>query len=139
MVNSINLTDGQLEILHGKLCPYCKHKTQYVDSKIIYGKSYGMIYYCKPCSAWVGVHKDTDKSKGRLANSELRELKKEAHFYFDKIWKEYKILNRKESYKWLSSMLSLPCEYTHIGFFAEKYCEKTILVCKKLLKYNNKL
>ena len=31
-----------------------------------------MIYICKPCDAYVGVHKGTDKALGRLANKELR-------------------------------------------------------------------
>ena len=32
------------EILSGKICPYCGKPTEYVDSSIIYGRSYGMIY-----------------------------------------------------------------------------------------------
>ena len=37
-----------------------------------YGVDYGMIYYCPQCGAYVGVHKGTDRAKGRLANAELR-------------------------------------------------------------------
>lgn len=74
-------------MIQGKICPYCKNYSEYVDSKMLYSRSYGMIYYCKECSAWCGVHKGTDNSLGRLANSCLRELKKHAHELFDKLWK----------------------------------------------------
>lgn len=33
-------------ILSGKICPYCGNRTEYVDSSVIYGRSYGMIYLC---------------------------------------------------------------------------------------------
>ena len=42
-------------------CDYCGRETEYVDSKVIYGKSYGKIYLCRNCMAYVGVHKGTDK------------------------------------------------------------------------------
>lgn len=75
------------DILNGKKCPYCDGMPVYVDSSLVYGRSYGMIYLCHPCNAWVGVHKGTNKPLGRLANAELREAKKAAHEAFDKIWK----------------------------------------------------
>lgn len=75
------------ELLTGKICPYCGRSTEYVDSSVIYGRSYGMIYLCRDCRAYVGVHKGTDQALGRLANAELREAKKEAHFYFDQVAK----------------------------------------------------
>jgi hypothetical protein len=39
------------------ICPYCNNLTAFVDSETIYGKSYGMVYYCKDCDAYVGTHK----------------------------------------------------------------------------------
>ncbi len=68
-------------------CDYCGRETEYVDSKVIYGKSYGKIYLCRNCMAYVGVHKGTDKPLGRLANAELRNWKKAAHAVFDPLWK----------------------------------------------------
>lgn len=64
-------------------CDYCGRRAEYVDSKVIYGKSYGMIYLCRNCMAYVGVHKGSDKPLGRLANAQLRHWKKEAHAAFD--------------------------------------------------------
>ena len=50
------------ELLTGKICPYCGKPTEFVDSSVIYGRSYGMIYLCRDCRAYVGVHKGTDLS-----------------------------------------------------------------------------
>lgn len=129
----IKLTDEQKEILKGRICPYCHIKTEYKNSFDIYGADYGMIYICPKCRAYVGVHKGTDKAKGRLANEYLRRCKIEAHLYFDQIYKRG-IMKRKEAYKWLSEQLGLPPEFTHIGMFNPETCAKVVDVSKKLLK-----
>ena len=137
-VQSLNLTDNQRMILKGKICPYCGKPTEYVDSSEIYGKSFGMIYLCRDCRAYVGVHKGTDESLGRLADSMLRDAKKEVHFYFDQIWKlGYK--SRKEAYFWLSKMLGIPTEYTHIGMFSEKTCKEVVYLSKQFLNDSRRL
>lgn len=117
---------------NGSQCPYCDGLTAYVDSKIVYGKSYGMIYLCRPCKAWVGVHKGTNISLGRLANQELREAKKEAHKYFNMIY-EMQIMTRSEAYEWLCAQLQIPREETHIGMFDVELCRQTIFSSKQLL------
>lgn len=127
-----SLTETQIAIFQGKICPYCNNKTEYVDSSIIYGISYGMIYLCKPCDAYCGVHKGTNKSLGRLANKKLRYWKKEAHKYFDVIWKE-KHEKRSELYKHLATHLDLPVEYCHIGMFSVNTCKKVIQWSKMIL------
>lgn len=124
------LNEIQIDILQGKICPYCKEKTQYVDSAIIYGKSYGMIYLCKPCDAYTGVHKGTDKALGRLANKELRYWKKQAHKYFDILWKEGDE-KRGDVYKRLAKELDIPIDYCHIGMFSIETCKKVIEWSKK--------
>ena len=50
-------------------CPYCGRQAEYVDSKVIYGRSYGMAYLCRNCDAYVGVHRGTDEPLGRLADA----------------------------------------------------------------------
>ena len=57
------------------MCPYCGERAVYTNSKEVYGRSYGMIYLCRPCDAYVGVHDGTAKPLGRLANAELRAAK----------------------------------------------------------------
>lgn len=96
------------------------------------GVDYGMIYYCPQCGAYVGVHKGTDRAKGRLANAELRRCKIEAHRYFDELYKRG-LMKRREAYKWLSDQLGLPPEYTHIGMFNPETCAKVVDVSKKYL------
>lgn len=122
----------ETDILKGKKCPYCGGDPEYVDSSAVYNHSYGMIYLCRPCNAWVGVHKGTDKALGRLANAELREAKKEAHAVFDRIWKE-RLKSRPLAYKWLSEKLGTPSQYTHIGMFDPKQCKQVVEICNNEL------
>ena len=128
----MELTEQQKLIYRGLLCPYCKNKSEFVDSKEVYGKSFGMIYLCRPCKSWVGTHENSSKALGRLANAELREAKKEAHLYFDKLWNRGQI-SRKKAYKMLSDHLKLPKEYTHIGMFNIDTCNKVVEWSKKKL------
>jgi hypothetical protein len=116
-------------VLNGTKCPYCGKATEYVDSACIYGRSYGMIYLCRPCDAYCGVHKGTDISLGRLANRELRELKKRVHAEFDILWapKPAGCFTRKQAYRWLADKMGLPIEETHIGMFSEELCRKAIV------------
>lgn len=113
-------------------CDYCGRRAEFVDSSIVYGRSYGMIYLCrcKPGYAFVGVHKGTDRPLGRLADAGLREWKKRAHAAFDPIWKEGRFRGRRNAaYAWLSEQMNLPVEKTHIGMFDEKQCEQVVQIC----------
>lgn len=143
--------DFDKDIAHAKKCPYCGEKPEYVDSAVIYGQSYGMIYLCKDCDAYVGVHHSTSRrALGRLANKELREAKKRAHFYFDQLWKRkiqqgikeqpsrkkgknyicWRGKCRTEAYKWLGKELGTPKKFTHIGMFDSKLCAEVERICK---------
>jgi hypothetical protein len=121
----------------GKTCPYCNQPTQYVDSKRVYTKSYGMIYLCEPCGAWVGVHKGTNTALGRLANRELRKWKKDAHKYFDPLWQKKmkqvysKTKARHKAYTWLAEQMGLSIKDTHIGMFDVEQCKQVIEICKR--------
>ena len=133
--------DFRDEIITAKECPYCGSIPELTDSSIVYGKSYGMIYLCDPCKAYVGVHKGTTNALGRLANKELREAKKEAHKYFDNLWKRAAKLKgrskqeaRPKAYRWLSIQLWLNLEHCHIGMFDIELCKRTIEVCKPYYK-----
>lgn len=111
-------------------CDYCGRKAEFVDSKIIYGKSYGMIYLCRNCMAYVGVHKGTAKPLGRLANAQLRYWKKRAHASFDPLWKYGRFKgSRNAAYAWLAKSLNLPVEETHIGMFDVGMCKRVIQIC----------
>lgn len=114
------------------ICNYCGKLAEYIDSKEIYGKSYGMIYICRPCDAYVGVHEGTTKPKGKLANLNLRRLRIRAHKEFDTIWKEGEYKGRRnDAYTWLANKMNLKKQDTHIGMFNENQCRKVISIMRK--------
>lgn len=125
-------------INEGAICPYCLKVTKCVDSSEIYGKraQYGWMYYCKPCGAYVGCHKGSKKALGRLADHPLREAKKEAHHYFDGLWKHKmnkgftKNEARTQAYDWLSCQMELKKEETHIGMFDVDQCKRVVEICR---------
>ena len=112
-------------------CPYCGKRAEFVDSAEIYhGKSYGMIYLCRQCDAYVGCHGNGDTPKGRLANAELRRWKIAAHAAFDPLWKYGKFKHRRNAaYAWLAGKMGLPQEKTHIGMFDVAECQRVIGIC----------
>lgn len=132
-----------IDINKGLICQYCNAPTEYVDSNEVYRKSYGMIYLCRGCAAWVGVHKGTSIALGRVANEELRYAKKEAHFWFDGLWKhkikggESKHSARSGAYKWLAKAMNVEPELCHIGMFTTEQCEEVVELCKKYYPQKN--
>lgn len=112
-------------------CPYCGRKAEYVDSKVVYGKSYGKIYLCRNCMAYVGVHRGTSKPLGRLANAELRYWKKQAHAAFDPLWQYGRFKgSRNVAYVWLSKQMGTPIDKTHIGMFDVWQCKQVVSICQ---------
>lgn len=133
------MTEDEKLICTGKLCPYCGKEPVLTDSAIIYGRSYGMIYLCKPCNAYVGVHRNSTIALGRLANADLRKHKKLAHEKFDALWKNGG-MSRSDAYSWLSKMLETEPDFTHIGMFNKEQCLDTFYISEakfELLLRNN--
>lgn len=120
---------NELGILNGRICKYCMAITDFVDSAEVYSRSYGMIYLCRPCNAYVGVHKNSNKAKGSVANHWCRELRKAAHQLFDDKWKSG-AMTRTQAYKWLSGKLNIPLNECHIGMFEPDKCREVIELCK---------
>lgn len=124
-------------------CPYCKRKTILTDSSEVYGgKSYGLIYICTKCKAYVGVHKGTTKPLGTPASKKLRTLRIQVHTYLDELWSHSpnskKSKNRKNTYKWLSEKMNIPKEKTHVGMFTESQCIEAIEILREeLISRNN--
>jgi hypothetical protein len=104
-------------------CPYCGNPARLEDSAIIYSRSYGMIWDCRPCDAYVGTHKGSKDHAplGRLADRELREWKKRAHAAFDPLWKSGRI-TRPEAYKHLQELMGMTADQAHIGKFDVAEC-----------------
>jgi len=139
MAAEIQITDSNRDaIMSGNLCPYCGASTKLIDSIRVYKtRSYGKVYICFSCDAWVGVHKGTTRALGRLANAELRLYKRMAHDALDPVWKAQvkagapQYAARNQTYKWLSEQMGLDVKYTHIGMMNAEQCKKVIELCKK--------
>ena len=116
------------------ICSYCGNDSRLVTGVNVYPHRpdlYNLhFWYCEPCAAWVGCHKNSDaKPLGRLANSSLRMAKSAAHRAFDTLWKNG-TMSRKEAYLWLSCKLGIKFSECHIGMFDEELCEKVVDICK---------
>lgn len=108
-------------------CPYCGNLAKLEDSVIIYGRSYGMIWDCRPCDAYVGTHKGSKDYAplGRLANSELRDWKKRSHAVFDKLWKSGQ-MSRAQAYQLMQELMGMTADEAHIGKFDVESCKKLV-------------
>jgi ribosomal protein L37AE/L43A len=143
VVNRCEMSDmnHNERVRNGEVCPYCGGTPVLIDSDRVYTRSYGMIWCCEPCGAWVGVHKGTTTPLGRLADQDLRDAKVEAHKYFDSMWRTAMRLRgwpkstaRTKAYTWLSSQMGKPLERTHIGMFDESECFTVVAICKPFFK-----
>lgn len=121
------------------LCPYCCGVPEYVDSIAVYRRSYGMIYLCRSCEAWVGVHDGTNKALGRLANKDLRRAKVSAHRLFNSLWRRVmsrdqisKSKARGKAYKWLAGQMNLLPSECHIGMFSAEQCREAAALCRNI-------
>ncbi len=107
------------------ICPYCDNPAKWVENKEIYGKNFGpsyMIWWCKPCDAYVGCHKNTTNPKGTLANKKLRASRVRAHAVFDPLWRSGR-MNRKEAYALMASWFG---REMHIGGANDVECAQIV-------------
>ena len=88
----------------------------------------------------MGCHKNSKDHRplGRLATSELRKLKIEAHALFDPLWQAAmqhrgwsKTQARAAAYSWLAKKMDLSRSVCHIGMFDESTVRKAIEVLRK--------
>jgi len=119
------------------VCPYCGLNAELVDGLAVYRKSYGMLWICQPCQAWVGVHKDSKSNKplGTLANAELRKLRSETHKAFDPFWEalaasgRIRSKARHDTYRKLAVELGIATKQCHVAQFDEVMCRKSLEIC----------
>lgn len=117
-------------ILSGMNCPYCGGRSILADSAEVYnGRSYGMIWLCRPCKAWVGCHKGSHDALGRLADAALRKKKQEFHAAFDPIWKGRHI-GRGALYAWLAGKMGISKDLCHGGMFDIGQCDRAVEILK---------
>lgn len=135
----MKLTSYHIDVYNAKICPYCKSSTKVISETDVYGREYKgrKMIACvnfPNCDSYVGTH-DDGSPLGRLADKRLRLAKKNAHLYFDKIWKEG-LIKRGSLYAKLSKHLNIKSEYTHIGMFNENTCNN---VSDWSIQYYNEL
>ena len=107
-------------------CPYCEYPAILADSAEVYaGRSYGPIWICGPCGAYVGCHKGTTRPLGRLADAELRAWKRRAHEAFDPLWQSGG-MTRHEAYWHMAAIMGLRLSEAHIGEFDVEQCERLV-------------
>jgi ssDNA-binding Zn-finger/Zn-ribbon topoisomerase 1 len=111
-------------------CPYCGGKIELKDSSIIYGRSYGNVYICEnypKCDAFVGTHHGKTKPLGTLADSRLRNKRKETHSLFDQLWRgENRKMHRRQAYKFMADIINIKPERAHIAMLTYEECNKLI-------------
>lgn len=110
-----------------KPCPYCGKGPSLADSKEVYGKSYGPIWICRDCNAYVGCHRGTCRPLGTLANEETREARKRAHAAFDPLWRG-KFMGRNQAYRALAKKLGIEKKDCHIGMLDAETCRRVVAV-----------
>lgn len=112
-----------------QICDYCGSRVKLVSNSVIYSTEYGngKCYKCVNCDAYVGVHPDLETPLGRLANKELRTLKKQAHSIFDTIWQSGE-MSRRAAYKKLANELGIPAGECHFGWFDRDMLQRAIQI-----------
>lgn len=117
------------------ICPYCGGEVIFTTNDFIYGRKYGngLCYVCVSCKANVGVHTGTTVPKGRLADKELAELRKECHALFDPIWHNgvKTGMSRRDVYTKLAEELGIPRQQSHIAWFTKEELLQVIGILEK--------
>jgi hypothetical protein len=118
------------------LCPYCRRRSELMDSAAVYGegRSYGPMWVCARCEAWVGCHKNSSDYAplGRLANGPLRKLKMRVHDLLDPWWRDQTVgttfFRRKAMYALLAEEMRIPKRECHVADFDDAKCEHAIFI-----------
>ena len=118
-------------------CQYCGSRAHRRPDSVVRGKwARGVkLYICDrypACDAYVGVHKDTGKPYGTLANKALRNKRRQAHEIFDVLWKSG-MMSKAQAYVWMQDWFALKEEEAHIGMFTEEMCDALIEACESFL------
>lgn len=139
-LSGYTLFERQSKFYNAHICAYCLKETELIDSIKVYRESYGLIFYCGDCQAWCGVHHgSSDQSLGVPAKKELRDLRHEAHKWYEPLIaakvNQLGVSKRKAKaagYAWIAKLLNIDTTESHIGYFNIKQCEIVIKACKAI-------
>jgi len=112
------------------------HPAELVNGQAVYPQRPDLyekaFWLCRPCAAWVGVHRGTATPLGTLAGPELRRARMEAHTAFDVLWKE-RGWPRRDAYTALAAHLGIQIHACHIGSFDLPACRRVVVFVRELV------
>lgn len=123
-------------------CPYCGSRAVLRSADGIYRDNTqgDMLYVCKnypECDSYVKVQRGSNLPLGSLANKKLREMRKEAHYHFNKLY-ESGLITKESAYDWLAGLLGVPLTHAHIGQLGEYDCKYVVEESQKYMARERK-
>lgn len=125
------------EIDKGLICPDCREATEVVTAAEAGAtRREGLVRRCPKCGAYVHCHPGTDRGMGRVADAELRRLRRKAHEAFDRLWRGPQKVkkSRYNAYSWLALRLKMNKDRVHFALFDKETCRRVIALCRAKLE-----
>lgn len=125
--------------LNNYCCPICGNimrwkEANYSDRKDVY------LLICGKCDVLGKARKERNGTivlKSVPADKKTRDLREEAHYYFDILYKEKIFNSREQAYLWLAEQIySYDVGIRHIGEMNAEQCKRAIEVVKDCLAVN---
>ena len=97
-----------------------------------------MIWDCQDCKAAVTCHDGTEFPQGRMASPAVRLKRQHLHDVFDQLWRPVPgvrsaYMNRDKAYRWLSTVLDIELDATHISMLSEDQLERAVELSRERL------
>lgn len=128
---------------------YVEHKCPYCGQKLVFRTAEEMgikeedgvnFWACSnypECDAYVRTNKGTQVPRGTVANKELRELRKNTHAVFNRLYTSG-YMTKQDAYVWLKTLMGCTGHSAHIGQFSEYSCKLVIKEANKFIRNNPK-
>ncbi|WP_374347978.1 zinc-finger-containing protein [Chitinimonas sp.] len=112
-------------------CPYCGRPTQLASFQEVYPELQApeprLYYRCAPCDAHIQCDLQTLRPQGRLANPQLRQLKRQLHARFDALWKgPHSTLSRSAAHRFLAKLMEMPDAACQLAWFDLAQCQRAL-------------
>ena len=112
-----------------KRCNLCKGRVKWEPFMTdVYGKVTQARYKCVKCGAQVNTHRGGKYPMGKLADRELRRLRKDSHDVLN--WNDLAYKQKTEIYSDLAKHFKFKGKF-HIGLLSKEQCRELIRLNKK--------
>lgn len=100
------------------ICPDC-------GASLVLRSTSSVFYGCSAYPQCKSTHpaRADGSPKGTPGNAATRKARIQAHYLFDRVWKEKLVRNRGAAYTWMRKTLGLSRAEAHIGSFDIPQCE----------------